>query len=454
MPARRRVSSRCRSGLGSRRLQLVVGKPGGRLIRRLWPFRGTPAGCFVQWPSVLAMSMDYPTVVDLFAGAGGLSLGFERAGYRCLWAADNHPAAVETFRMNLDLRAECVEIDASTSFPHPTVIVGGPPCQGFSSAGMRLAGDRRNSLISVFAQLVAQVQPIAFVFENVEGILTAELGRRLEDLIRPVVACGYRVHLRKINAANFGAPQHRKRVLAIGGLGFDPTFPEPTHSAFGAPGATLAATHLPLTETVADAIGELPRPSATAPGCPEDHYCGSVDDSRRQRITALAPGQTMRDLPEHLWHQSYRRRAHRRVRDGTPSERRGGPPAGLRRLKGNEPSKAITGGAINEFVHPWEHRFVTLRECARLQTFPDWFVFRGTKAERSALIGNAVPPLLAEVIACQLAKDLRKARVGEKKGSLLSFVPALSNGMSPALQQVTNMVETNFRPESAQGRLF
>ena len=114
---------------------------------------------------------------------------------------------------------------------------------------MRLAGDNRNTLVSVFAQLVARVRPPAFVFENVEGMLTTEKGQRIDDLLGPLVAGGYRVHLRKVNAANYGVPQHRKRVVAIGGLGFDPTFPEPTRSAFGAPGATLAATHLPLAET-------------------------------------------------------------------------------------------------------------------------------------------------------------------------------------------------------------
>ena len=398
--------------------------------------------------------MEGLTVVDLFAGAGGLSLGFKRAGFRSLWAADNQEAAVETYRLNVDEHAECAEIDVGTMFPRPTVIVGGPPCQGFSSAGMRLTGDNRNTLVSVFAQLVARVRPPAFVFENVEGILTTEKGQRIDDLLGPLVAGGYRVHLRKVNAANYGVPQHRKRVLAIGGLGFDPTFPEPTRSAFGAPGATLAAANLPLAETVGDAIGTLPAPTAEAPGRPDGHYCRAIDEVRREKIAALLQGQTMRDLPEEFWHQSYRRRAHRRVRDGTPSERRGGPPAGIRRLRGDEPSKAITGGAIGEFVHPSENRFLTLRECARLQTFPDWFVFRGTKAERSLLIGNAVPPLLAEVVARSLSKDLGHQRTRDGHGALLSFVPALSNGMSPALQRVTNRIGATFPVDSAQARLF
>ncbi len=394
------------------------------------------------------------TVADLFAGAGGLSLGFERAGFRALWAADRNAAAVETFRCNLNRRAECVEIEPDANCPRPTVIIGGPPCQGFSSAGMRRTGDERNSLASTFAQIVARVRPEAFVFENVEGFLTGERGRPIHELLQPLIAAGYRVHLRKINAANFGVPQHRKRVLAIGGFGFDPTFPEPTHSAFGAPGAHLTAARLPKTATVAQAIEDLPQPAQRAPGRPADHYSGHINRERLHKIKALQPGQTMRDLPEALWHRSYRRRAYRRVQDGTPTERRGGAPAGMRRLRPDEPAKAITGGAGSELIHPSEDRFLTLRECARLQTFPDDFMFHGTKAERALFIGNAVPPRLAEVVARVLVRDLQHPKNEAMPGALLSFVPGLSDGVSPALRQVTDAVEAGFRPTSRQLEFF
>ena len=273
------------------------------------------------------------TTVDLFSGVGGLSLGFKKAGFRTLWAADHNAAAVETFKCNVGGEADCVEIDADTEFPRPVVIIGGPPCQGFSSAGMRKFGDERNTLVAVFAHLVARVKPRAFVFENVEGFLTSEQGRQVCELLEPLISCGYRIHLRKINAANFGVPQHRKRVLAIGGLSFNPTFPEPTHSAFGAPGAHLVAKHFPRTKTVSEAIGHFPEPDERAPGQPVDHYSRRICGERLSKIVALQPGQTMRDLPEAYWHQSYRRRAFRRVRDGTPTERRGGAPTGMRPTK-------------------------------------------------------------------------------------------------------------------------
>jgi DNA (cytosine-5)-methyltransferase 1 len=171
----------------------------------------------------------------------------------------------------------------------------------------------------------------------------------------------------------------------------------------------------------------------------------------------LKPGQTMKDLPERLWHDSYRRRAYRRVMDGTPTERRGGAPAGLRRLVADEPSKAITSGAISEFVHPTENRYLTLRECARIQTFPDEFAFAGTATERMLQIGNAVPPRLAHAIAQSLRDDLERAEAREQEGALLSFEPAYSNGMSPALERTVSLVRQRFlrsQPEHVQLQLW
>ncbi|MDE2597459.1 MAG: DNA cytosine methyltransferase, partial [Sphingomonadales bacterium] len=175
-----------------------------------------------------------------------------------------------------------------------------------------------------------------------------------------------------------------------------------------------------------------------------DHVFSPFSLADQERATLLRPGERMRDLPEELWHESYKKRANRRVRDGTPTERRGGAPSGLRRLKADEPSKAITGGALREFVHPFEDRPLTIRECARLQTFPDGFAFHGTQGEKIQMIGNAVPPRLARVIADTLLGDLEKSKSLENRGALLSFVPTASTGMSPILQKVTTEIERKF----------
>jgi DNA (cytosine-5)-methyltransferase 1 len=395
------------------------------------------------------------TVADLFCGAGGFSMGFRDAGFELVCGIDNHEAAIRTNGMNLGGHAIKQDITEDTELPDSTVIVGGPPCQGFSSAGLRRSGDVRNTLVSCFAQVVARKRPLAFVFENVEGFLTAEGGGRILELLAPLIAAGYRIHLRKVNAANYGVPQHRKRVIAIGGLGWDPSFPNATHSAYGAPGARLAGMSRPLTPSLEDALRSLPSASTTEPGLPSGHYYRPLSGVELERARALKPGQTMRDLPGELWHDSYRRRAYRRVMDGTPTERRGGAPAGVRRLRPDEPCKAITSGALAEFLHPAEDRGLTLRECARLQTFPDDFVFAGGVSEAAQLIGNAVPPLLAGLIARSLRKDLEMASPAVGKGALLSFLPTLSKGKSPALKQVTEMVrETFLRAKRSKDRLL
>jgi DNA (cytosine-5)-methyltransferase 1 len=384
------------------------------------------------------------SVLDLFCGAGGLALGFRNAGFDLACAVDIEPAAIATYRANIGDHVRSADLNCDSELPDTDVIAGGPPCQGFSSAGMRMQGDRRNSLVTKYAELIAKKRPAAFVFENVEGFLTTDDGTAVFELLTPLIAAGYRIHLRKVNAANYGVPQHRKRVIGIGALGWDPPFPLPSHTAYGAPGALLASRHLPLTPSIRDALAGLPPAARTLPGEPQGHFARPLDGDDLVRALALRQGMTMRDLPEEFQHASYRRRANRRVKDGTPTERRGGAPSGIRRLRGDEPSKAITGGARSEFLHPDEHRNLTLRECARLQTFPDDFVFCGSQSEQMQLIGNAVPPAFATVIARTLLDSLRVPHLAVEGGALLSFVPTLSDGSSPALRRVTDQVMHDF----------
>lgn len=385
------------------------------------------------------------TVLDLFCGAGGVSLGMTRAGFTVRQAIDFNRAAVATYRENFGDHVAALDLSASDlDLPTTDVITGGPPCQGFSSAGLRRSGDPRNSLVSAFASHIVRLRPRAFIFENVEGFLTAENGERVLELLEPLVDAGYRIHLRKVNAANYGVPQHRKRVVGIGGLRWNPSFPAPTHTAFGAPGALNAGRHLPRTPTVEQSLEGLAQPTRELPGDPQGHFAHELEGDDLRRAIELRPGNTMRDLPAELQHDSYRRRSLRRVMDGTPSEKRGGAPAGVRRLYADQPSKAITSGARGEFLHPVNHRYVTLRECARLQTFPDDFVFRGTQAEQDVLVGNAVPPRFAESVARSLSADLDTAAPTFEKGALLSFVPTMAEGMSPALARTLAAVEATF----------
>ena len=398
--------------------------------------------------------------VDLFCGAGGLGLGLEAAGFEVITAVDKWRPAVETYNLNFSHSAREAPLDWDTSLPDADIFAGGPPCQGFSSAGRRNPGDARNTLVAVFAHLVALHRPQAFIFENVEGFLTGDKGRWVIDLLSPLVAAGYCISVRKVNAANFGVPQHRKRVLAVGGLGWNPGIPEPTHLAFGAPGALNVAEANPRTPTVTDALADLPAPSKNGePALLSDHATKVPNAADLRRMQRLGPGQTMKDLPEELWHETYRRRAYRRVKDGTPTERRGGAPAGLRRLCPDQPSKAITSGATSEFVHPTENRNLTLRECARLQTFPDDFVFSGTKSQRALQIGNAVPPRLAAAVVRHVYASMSKGEFEQAVPGIYEFTPTFSTGVSPALQRTLDLVRSTLpfpgkTPTPNQGDLF
>ena len=141
----------------------------------------------------------------------------------------------------------------------------------------------------------------------------------------------------------------------------------------------------------------------------------------------------MRDLPDWLQHESYRRRASRRVCDGTPSEKRGGAPVGLKRLCYDEPCLTITGSATEEFVHPTQNRMLTVRECARIQTFPDDFAFCGTDSQQMTQIGNAIPPKFAECMIRQIQK-LDNERTSDCSAGLVRFEVTKASAMSPALE--------------------
>jgi DNA (cytosine-5)-methyltransferase 1 len=172
-----------------------------------------------------------------------------------------------------------------------------------------------------------------------------------------------------------------------------------------------------------------------------DHYSPTLSRIQLERVRGLRSGQTMKDLPKHLQHESFSRRAFRRVMDGTPVEKRGGAPSGLKRLFANEPSLTITSAATREFVHPTDDRLLTLRECARLQTFPDWFEFAGSATSRIQQIGNAIPPM----VACAVGEHI-KAAYGFALGysgnchPWLRFCLTRSEGMSPALSQTESLL--------------
>jgi len=405
-------------------------------------------------------SIQGPTAISLFAGAGGCSLGFQQAGFDIRFATDIDRDAVESYRRNFagtpcevadvrDLGPEMLLDKVCLRSGELDILLGGPPCQGFSSAGMKSAEDPRNSLVRHYVRLLEGIRPKWFVMENVEGLLTNDGGLHVRDAVEAFLNAGYSVNLEKVYAQGYGVPQRRKRVLIVGNrLGHDFVFPE---------AVTLFSGNIFRKGeiTFSTATSDLP-PATTAGGKPlshigpprnelqaylrgdaktvTDHFSPELSGIQLERVRGLAPGQTMKDLPEHLQHESFRRRAFRRVMDGTPVERRGGAPSGLKRLFADEPSLTMTSAATREFVHPSEVRLLTLRECARLQTFPDSFVFAGSAASRIQQIGNAIPPMLARTVADHIAKTYGfLARYDGSAHPKFRFRLTRSEGMSPAL---------------------
>lgn len=403
-----------------------------------------------------------PLALSLFSGAGGCSLGFSQAGYEIIYASDIDSQAIKTYQNNfpdtISEKQNIVDIDFATLLKRLNlqageidIIIGGPPCQGFSTAGMRFWDDPRNQLLKHYVRALKITKPKWFLMENVEGLLTANKGKYLYEVTNAFIELGYKIRVDKVYAQEYGIPQRRKRVFIIGNqIGANFELPPIKHYASG---AIFRQAGL----TILEAIQGLPSPSSDpdqtiayqtlpptdwekfirgAATLVKDHYVPTLSEIQLDRIKALAQGQTMKDLPEELQHASFTRRANRRVMDGTPTEKRGGAPSGLKRLYDNEPSLTITGAATRELIHPLEDRPLTLRECARLQTFPDSFYFYGTASQKIQQIGNAIPPLLAKIFANHIKENYGfKAQSLSGKGELLGFTLTKADAMSPVLEK-------------------
>jgi DNA (cytosine-5)-methyltransferase 1 len=342
--------------------------------------------------------------VDLFCGAGGFTLGLTAAGFEVLGAVDSWDIAVNTYRKNFrhNIVHSPIEKLAPAQFLSGIgaqigdidLIVGGPPCQGFSVQRIGRDSDERNDLVLEFARFVSELRPRFFVMENVPG-LHGKRGRKIADEFESRLSLsGYRVKSRVINAAEYGVPQIRRRLIYYGwGRDAIPfTFPSPTHNEEGF-------------RTVRDAFLGLQEP-------PEDFSTLSNDPLHRwtklsplnvQRLRLIPQGGGFEDLPLELRVACHRNGAdkigHRYV---------------YGRLAGDKPAGTITARfdsfTRGKFAHPSAHRNITLREGARLQTFPDSFAFLGTQEQIAALIGNAVPPVLAEVLCDAIGSHLLATR--------------------------------------------
>jgi len=416
-------------------------------------------------------------VLSLFSGAGGFSLGFLNAGLKPLCGIEINEDACISYQNNIG--SICHAIDLSVISPSylknimggksPFVIIGGPPCQGFSTAGMRNHEDPRNKLIFNYLSIIDELRPRWFIFENVEGLLTSGNGQPIFHLVKEFLKIGYSIRLEKINFASYGIPQTRKRVLIVGNrMNVDFFFPKGEFSynsgkAKKINGGKFAPTLMNAIvglghatekreqranyrEKIAESDYDALMRNLNFSNSLSEHF-DDTTESDAEKYRLLSAGQTMKDLPEQFWHDSFRKRAFRRVKDGTPTKKRGGAPAGIKRLHGNLQSLTITGAAFREFIHPLLNRPLTIRECARIQSFPDRFEFHGNAASVMQQIGNAVPPLASEVLARHLVKIDGMYGSGNQildapfSGKLLGYVLTDATGMSDALKKTDSLLK-------------
>lgn len=349
-----------------------------------------------------------PNVIDLFCGCGGLSEGFRLAGYNIIGGIDFNAPAIKTYNRNFpeakglcrDLMEMNVEeiLEEFGDISNVDVIIGGPPCQGFSAANRyKIEGeDPRNKLFFEFVKFVDLAKPKVVVIENVRGIITSNNGYAKDRIYEIFESRGYTVNHRILSASEYGIPQRRYRnffVMIKGGEKFD--FDKLVKSDYEI--------------TVEDAIGELynfennstnePFELMMAPTSEYRKYLRSKDnmvpnhevrypaDKVQHRISFVPQGGNWQDVPEELW----------------PTNRKNRHSSAYKRLDVSLPSCTIdTGNNHSNYFHPLYNRIPTVREAARLQSFPDEFVFIGNRSEQYRQVGNAVPPLLAKVIAEQL----------------------------------------------------
>jgi DNA (cytosine-5)-methyltransferase 1 len=362
-----------------------------------------------------------PTCIDLFSGAGGLAVGFRAAGWAVIAGNDADPDAGETFRLNFpeasffqgpisSLTASKLMAECGIRRGQLDCLIGGPPCQSFSyNNHQRSADDERARLFRSYLRLVAGLKPKMLVMENVPGILTIGANAVIDEISAKLTALGYDVSVKVLNASEFGTPQSRRRVFVIA-------------SRIGQAHEILPAKSR-RTVTVGDAISDLPRLAsgggrqvAKAPkkkpanayqkairrGTKQlfNHKCHDLGKHMLTRIKHVPEGGNWRDIPRRLLTAGMRR-----ARKSDHTKRYG------RLARKGLASTILTkcDPHWGAYVHPTQHRTISVREAARLQGFPDAFRFAGdSQTKHYVQVGNAVPVPLAKAIAKKAAKHLQR----------------------------------------------
>jgi DNA (cytosine-5)-methyltransferase 1 len=390
-----------------------------------------------------------PIAIDLFAGAGGMSLGFEWAGFDVRAAVEYDPIHAATHKFNFpdsavicrsvsDIDGAYIRAGASLEMD-VDVVCGGAPCQGFSLIGKRSLDDPRNHLVYDFVRLVADIRPKLFVFENVRGLTIGGHKKFLHEVIEEFQQRGYKVReeYAVLNAAEYGVPQERHRLFLLGAREDVPlpSYPEPTHALDRQGRLKLEGMNpLPRTPTVWDGIGDLPEAEKFPELLERDWTVAEFGDPSEYSF----PLRQARDARRRELLSSSLRTVHTAISIKRFTETEPGAVEPISRFFKLDPDglcNTIRAGTASDRgaftsprpIHPYVPRCITVREAARLHSYPDWFRFHVTKWHGFRQVGNSVPPLLARAVASQLMEALgikpsNSLRVPENRdGQLLKF---------------------------------
>ena len=335
-------------------------------------------------------------IIDLFCGCGGLSLGFEMAGFESALAIDLWKDAIVTYNHNRERKVGICEdvhnlsdeyLESLNRDGDIVGVIGGPPCQGYSTVGTRDINDPRNHLYRQYCRVVEKVRPQFFVLENVKGLTTLMGGMFRDDIYNRFSALGYKVVYKVINAAHYGVPQNRQRVFFVGIKEKEFKFPEPDEQNIIT--CSDALSDLPplddidgdwlLHDYVCNPQNEYQTWVREGSNRIKNHQITKHSEQTKQIISMIPDGGRIKDLPKEYWEIRKYNKA-------------------FERMSSQRPSNTVDTGHRNYF-HYCENRIPTARENARLQSFPDAFEFIGTRTSQYKQIGNAVPPLLAYAIA-------------------------------------------------------
>jgi len=361
------------------------------------------------------------TVASLFSGIGGLDLGFQLAGFNSIFATDIMPAAVDSYVPNFGRPAVLCDLNALPldHIPNADVIIGGPPCQSFSLVGQRRPDDDRGQLVFRFLEVIRYHHPRAFVMENVPGLAASRLdGVRLtEVLAREFTKLGYAVSVMKLDASDYMVPQRRRRIFLVGSLVGAVPVPDPSAFAKACYGIDLAKYDNGAEAAIGDlgppvAKGKLAhysRPAAsdfarimrTLNGNTVSlHEIPRMSETDKLLLSFIPPGGNFQDVPDEY--------ATQRILN---FKKTGGRTTTYGRLHPERPSYTVNTyfrrPNVGSNFHHSEPRLITAREAMRLQSLPDYFsTVHSSQDARNTLIGNAVPPLLAQAVAWQLSRVL------------------------------------------------